>query len=98
VDDRKRADDQLEPEPNFARGLSDELEPGTEDHGSFSEGQEQAPEADPEGEPNFARGVSGEPEPGTEEHGRFSDGQEQHRKGAEHRARRRPDERAPLRR
>jgi hypothetical protein len=72
-----QATDEPEPEPNFARGLTAEPEPGTEDHGRFSEGQEQTPATDqPEPEPSFARGLSAEPRPGTEEHGRFSEGQE----------------------
>ena len=31
-------------EPNFARGIADEVAPGTEHHGRFSEGQEDLPE------------------------------------------------------
>ena len=31
-------------EPNFARGIADEVKPGTEHHGRFSEGQEELPD------------------------------------------------------
>ena len=50
-------------EPNFARGISEEVPPGTEHHGRFSEGQEELPEEDPEKheERRFSEGQDHEP-------------------------------------
>ena len=50
-------------EPNFARGIAEEVPPGTEHHGRFSEGQEQLPEDDPEKhvERRFSEGIEQSP-------------------------------------
>jgi hypothetical protein len=49
-------------EPNFARGIAHEEEPGTEHHGRFSEGQEDLPET-PEKtvERRFSEGIEESP-------------------------------------
>jgi hypothetical protein len=54
---------EAEREPNFARGISREPEPGTEHHGRFSEGEEELPET-PEKtvERRFSEGIEESPE------------------------------------
>jgi hypothetical protein len=42
--DQERDTPEEQLEPNFARGISHEVPPGTEHHGRFSEGQEELPE------------------------------------------------------
>ena len=49
--------------PNFARGISREVPPGTERHGRFSTGEEELPEDDPEKnvERRFSEGIEESP-------------------------------------
>ena len=51
-----------EREPNFARGISHEDPPGTEDRGRFSEGQEELPDTpEKEIERRFSEGIERSP-------------------------------------
>jgi hypothetical protein len=60
--DQRRDTPEEELEPNYARGISHEVPPGTEHHGRFSEGQEELPET-PEKvvERRFSEGVERSP-------------------------------------
>jgi hypothetical protein len=60
--DQARDTPEEELEPNFARGISEEVPPGTEHHGRFSEGQEELGET-PEKtvERRFSEGVERSP-------------------------------------
>jgi hypothetical protein len=61
--DQRRDTPEEELEPNFARGIADEDEPGTERQGRFSEGQEKRPRDTPEKkvERRFSEGVERNP-------------------------------------
>jgi hypothetical protein len=49
-------------EPNFARGISEEAEPGTEHHGRFSEGEEELPDSpEKQVERRFSEGIEESP-------------------------------------
>jgi hypothetical protein len=49
-------------EPNYARGISLEVPPGTERHGRFSEGAEQLPDSpEKEIERRFSEGIERSP-------------------------------------
>jgi hypothetical protein len=48
--DQRRDTPEEQREPNFARGISREVPPGTERKGRFSTGEEELPEDDPEKE------------------------------------------------
>jgi hypothetical protein len=49
-------------EPNFARGISHEVPPGTEHHGRFSEGAETQPDSpEKEVERRFSEGIERSP-------------------------------------
>ena len=49
-------------EPNFARGIAEEPEPGTEHHGRFSEGEEELPDSpEKQVERRFSEGIERSP-------------------------------------
>jgi hypothetical protein len=61
--DQERDTPEEELGPNFARGISREVPPGTERHGRFSTGEEDLPEDDPEKnvERRFSEGIEESP-------------------------------------
>ena len=60
--DQKPDPPEEELEPNFARGISEEVPPGTEHHGRFSEGAEELPDSpEKEVERRFSEGVERSP-------------------------------------
>jgi hypothetical protein len=60
--DQKPDSPEEELEPNFARGISHEDVPGTEEHGRFSEGAEELPDTpEKEVERRFSEGIERSP-------------------------------------
>ena len=60
--DHKPDPPEEELEPNYARGISDEVPPGTERHGRFSEGAEELPDSpEKEIERRFSEGSERSP-------------------------------------
>jgi hypothetical protein len=60
--DHKPDPPEEELEPNFARGISREVPPGTEHHGRFSEGIEELPDSpEKEIERRFSEGIERSP-------------------------------------